>query len=103
MGPKEKFHSESFASTSNLRQVLLHHYLAFLDKLRHHKKEIITERTVSSNVLCLESQLQKQNVEHAAILAYLAHPIVLTVETISSTVARHSSQRHYIKLLKVYY
>jgi hypothetical protein len=70
MGPNEKFHRESFTSASNLREVLLHHYFPFLDKLRRKKKEDITERKASSNVLSLESQLRKQNVEHAAILAF---------------------------------
>ena len=103
MGPNEKFHRESFTSASNLREVLLHHYFPFLDKLRQQKKEDITERKASSDVLCLESQLQKQNVEHAAILAFGTHPIVLMVETILSTAVRHSSQRHCFKHYKVYY
>src|SRR5271169_3055515 len=97
MGPNEKFNVQNIPSANNLREVLLHHYFSLFDKLRPQKKENITERKTSSNVLCLQSQLQKGNIKHPAILAYLPPSTVLTVETILSKAVRHSSPRRFIK------
>ena len=70
MGPKEKFNRETLRPGSNFREVLLHHYFPLLDKLGHNKEEDVTTKKSTPNVLCLESQLQRLDIEDPSILAY---------------------------------
>lgn len=90
MGPKEKFNRETLRSGCNCREVLLHHYFPLLDKFGHNKEEDVTKQKSTSNVLCLESQLQRLDIEDPSILAYLPMHPALTVETTLSIVIHHS-------------